>query len=159
MGGAAFHSRLGKASFPRLPPAVYRAVKGRLLPRISQLYSLVVVPQEAPGKNNYGDLDFLVACPQGRPQQHHQTTREICDGDVPPHATVQAVLGAKHVIPMDGPRTSNYAVPVSEGEWEPLGHKSEEMEFRAVARDREIFYQVSLGGVPHFLFCHDERLT
>ena len=43
---------LGEAAFPRLPPTVYVALKARLLPRISELYTYVSVPKEAPEKED-----------------------------------------------------------------------------------------------------------
>jgi hypothetical protein len=67
MGGNAFISVLGPASFPRLPPTVYNALKARLSPILEQLYVHVGVPPEAPEKESYGDLDTVVCLPRQQP--------------------------------------------------------------------------------------------
>lgn len=133
MGGNAFNAVLAANAFPRLPPKVYRALKARLFPALVNLYSWVGVPMEAPEKANYGDLDFLVACPKA------STPREVVDI---PHQTIQSVIGATFVNPMEGNRTSNYAVPVELGEWASHGHAQEEEDSRRLADDGKIFYQV-----------------
>ena len=109
MGGSAFHALLGKQAFPRVPPELYSTFKARLLPKLCELYSFVAIPVEAPEKLDYGDLDFLVAGPKPCVETGEERVAV-------PHGMVQAALGAKHVIPMDGYRTSNYAVPISKDE-------------------------------------------
>lgn len=134
MGGNAFHS-LPPSAFPRIPPKIYHALKARLLPHIQTLYTHVAVPFEAPEKSDHGDLDWVVAGPKSG-----------TDGQVNvPHAEVCTALGAKHHIPMEGNRTSNFAVPVAIGEWASLGHAKEEEEGRQGAdSDGEIYYQVDV---------------
>jgi hypothetical protein len=139
---------LGEAAFPRLPPTVYEALKGRLLPRISELYTYVSVPKEAPEKEDYGDLDFLVAGPKFQLSNSTEAPgllegeTEGPDGLSGAHALVKSTLRAKHIIPWHGNRTSNYAVPVQMGEWGAFGFGQLEMERRSDTPNRDIFYQV-----------------
>ena len=99
MGGNAF-TYLPRKAFPRLPPELYTSLKARLKDTVEGLYSHVVVPREAPGKQDYGDIDLVVCSPRsGLP-------------DVP-HVKIQEALNACHVLPADGNRTSNFAVPIS----------------------------------------------
>ena len=132
MGGSAFRTVLKVAAFPRIPPAVYRNLKAHLHPKLSELYTWVGVPIEAPEKLDYGDLDFVVANPKNQTSQSlavsHQVTKET--------------LGAKFVIPMEGNRTSNYAIPISPAEWNLFGHSAEEDDKHKEVTDGEIFYQV-----------------
>lgn len=139
MGGNAFGSILKASSFPRLPPAVYAALKSRLLPKIQELYSFVAVPIEAPEKPDYGDLDFVVT---GQKVQFDGTSDRVLVNI--PHEIVQQTIGARFVNPVDGNRTSNFAIPVVVGEWALLGHQMDEEEKRRDAEADEIFYQVWL---------------
>ncbi|KAJ8509247.1 hypothetical protein ONZ45_g8561 [Pleurotus djamor] len=107
MGGNAFKN-LPASAFPRIPPVVYFALKERLTTKLSQLFSLVTVPIEAPEKVDFGDLDFTVALP-------------LKDAAVSPK-DVQHLLGGTHAILMEGNRTSNYAVPIPHREWVSFGH-------------------------------------
>ncbi|KAJ7494617.1 hypothetical protein B0H11DRAFT_1802070 [Mycena galericulata] len=135
MGGSAFSATLPASAFPRIPPAVYHAVKARLTPRLQTLYSIVSTPFEAPEKEDHGDIDFLVCEPLDT------STPEV------PHADVQALLKAKHVVPAPGNRTSSYAVPVERSEWSALGHGADEdARRRATEADNqdEIYYQVDV---------------
>lgn len=97
MGGKAFLSLLPHATFPRMPPKVYHSLKHILMERLHQLYKVAIAPPEAPEKLDYGDLDFLVAEPR----------REVS------HDDVRAAISAAACIPMDGNRTSNYAIAFS----------------------------------------------
>jgi hypothetical protein len=141
MGGSAFSAELEATSFPRLPPPVYAALKAHLLPKIQSLYSFVAVPIEAPEKLDFGDLDFVVACP--KIYDAAETTRN--GTTAPPnvaHEIVQEVIGARFSNCMEGNRTSNFAIPVVQGEWGPLGHAQDEEARRRDAKKGEIFYQV-----------------
>ncbi|KAJ7127127.1 hypothetical protein C8R44DRAFT_702136 [Mycena epipterygia] len=134
MGGSAFSAILPASALPRIPPAVYRAVKARLTPRLQSLYFIVSTPYEAPEKENHGDIDFLCCEPLSG------------EADVP-YEQVQAILGAKHVVPMAGNRTSSYGVPIERGEWEAFGHGSDEEARRRAAESdnqQEIYYQVDV---------------
>ncbi|KAF8914953.1 hypothetical protein CPB85DRAFT_470262 [Mucidula mucida] len=90
MGGSAFLT----GNFPRLSPALYHSFKDRHTAVLKTLYTLVATPIEAPEKVDHGDVDFIV----------------WKESDLPSHDTVKTALGATMVNPMDGPRTSNYAV-------------------------------------------------
>lgn len=141
MGGSAFSATLTSSAFPRLPRAVYLALKARLSPTIAEFYAWVGVPHEAPDKKDHGDLDLLVAIPK---PPHNSSI---------PHEIIKRALGATHVVPMDGNRTSNYAVPIRRGEWAQLGHAEEEEKSRSSNEDGEMYYQVRICNhtvVPFF---------
>ncbi|KIY64153.1 hypothetical protein CYLTODRAFT_112399 [Cylindrobasidium torrendii FP15055 ss-10] len=117
MGGNAFNAVVNFSGiFPRMQPALYRCLRQKHEDALKKLYTLVGTPAEAPEKVDHGDVDFIVWHP--------------CPVD---HLSVQEALKASHVKPMDGPRTSNYAVPLdaqdeycqvdvhvcaTEGEWQ-----------------------------------------
>ena len=124
MGGKAF-KQFGESQFPRIPSAVYHAVKARLLQSLREIYEQVGVPREAPEKVDHGDLDFIVF-------GLGQTSLD----------QVKAALGATSSIELDGNRTSNFAVPVPQGEWGQFGHGNQEAEYRRAYGD--IFYQVDV---------------
>jgi hypothetical protein len=115
------------AAFPRMPSAVYRNLKAQFYPKLAELYTWVGVPIEAPEKLDHGDLDFLVATPKDQ---------------TPSHQVIKEILGAEFIIPMEGNRTSNYAVPIPPGEWALFGHSAEEDDKRKEVADGQIFYQV-----------------
>lgn len=117
MGGNAFNAVVNFSGiFPRMQPALYRCLRQKHEDALKKLYTLVGTPAEAPEKVDHGDVDFIVWHP--------------CPVD---HLSVQEALKASHVKPIDGPRTSNYAVPLdahdeycqvdvhvcaTEGEWQ-----------------------------------------
>ncbi|KAF7330432.1 hypothetical protein MVEN_02482000 [Mycena venus] len=121
MGGSAFSATLPASAFPRIPPAVYHAIKARLTPHLQTLYSIVSTPYEAPEKSDHGDLDFLVCEPLNLTGA---TRAEV------PHEEVQTLLKATH------------------GEWAALGHGPEEEAARRHAKEtdnqEETFYQVDV---------------
>ena len=101
MGGKAFLSLLPDKTFPRLTPAVYASLKSSLLPRLTALFQFIGVPREAPEKQDHGDLDFVVACP---------------NGDIG-HAEIKIALGASVCIPSaqpDGRGTHNFALRLAD---------------------------------------------
>ncbi|KAI0335938.1 hypothetical protein GY45DRAFT_1292590 [Cubamyces sp. BRFM 1775] len=100
MGGNAFKAVIlaENAAFPRMPPQVYNALKAALQPILQKLYTYAVVPHEAPEKADHGDLDFVVCGPRAS-----QLTRD----------EVKAALRAAHSVPMEGNRTSNFAIPAN----------------------------------------------
>jgi hypothetical protein len=59
MGGHAFHDLY----CPRISAGIYAQVKIHTTAALRTLFSHVVVPTEMPQKNDYGDIDFLVAGP------------------------------------------------------------------------------------------------
>ncbi|RPD62400.1 hypothetical protein L226DRAFT_568817 [Lentinus tigrinus ALCF2SS1-7] len=96
MGGNAFKNLLPDASFPRMSPALYGALKARLIPILQELYTHVAVSPECPGKIDHGDLDFVVSEPR----------EGLTLGEV------KSALRATCSVPMEGNRTSNYAIPL-----------------------------------------------
>jgi len=118
-------------------------LKTRLLPKLQSLYSFVAVPVEAPEKPDFGDLDFVVACPKA--DRGGRTTQDAATPPNAPHDVVQSVIGARFSNCMEGNRTSNFAVPVAEREWDPLGHAQDEEQRRGEAEGGEIFYQVDIN--------------
>ncbi|KAK0201738.1 hypothetical protein DFS33DRAFT_1015638 [Desarmillaria ectypa] len=104
MGGSAF-TTIGP--FPRLSRALYTVLKARHTATLGAVYSQVCTPLEAPEKQDHGDIDFLVYSPEDH---------------LPSHDTVKELLGAVHVMPMPGPRTSNYAIPIPEDEFNTQLH-------------------------------------
>lgn len=133
MGGNAFGTILPAAALPRIPPAIYRALKQDMLAKMSGFYDRVGVPREAPEKVDYGDLDFLVTDPKP------------IYGTFVPHEVIKQAIGARYVNAMDGNRTSNYAVPINYGQWTTLSYGAEEEESRSATEDGEIYYQVLLA--------------
>lgn len=107
MGGRAFSNDFPPGSFPRLPPRLYQDLKDRLTPLLQTIYTLVEVPPEAPGKKDHGDIDFVVAQP-------------IRESEDTLTALVAQVLGAVKSVEMDGNRTSNYALELSQEDCELL---------------------------------------
>ncbi|KAG5645465.1 hypothetical protein DXG03_006010 [Asterophora parasitica] len=146
MGGSAFASTLSADAFPRMPPAVYAALKTRLIQRIQSLYHCVAVPFEAPEKTSHGDLDLVVACPKITHNMEENVTL-VANHIQPnvPHEIVQETIGARYVNPMDGNRTSNFAIPIVLGEWRALNHGAEEDEAHRAVDGGDIFYQVDLN--------------
>jgi hypothetical protein len=67
MGGLAFATPGPNGSppltVPRMSPAVYKSLRAKLSPILSQFYHKVATPPEAPGKTSHGDIDFLVEGP------------------------------------------------------------------------------------------------
>ena len=95
MGGNAFKHLGPGASFPRMPPCTYNTLKAALLSRLLTLYGVVVVPREAHGKVDHGDLDFVVAYPR-EGLTHEMVAQTLC---------------ARYSVPMEGNRQSNFAIP------------------------------------------------
>ncbi|KAH9065408.1 hypothetical protein EDB87DRAFT_1555475 [Lactarius vividus] len=98
MGGKAFLSLLPNTTFPRLAPVIYASSKSSLLSRLTPLFQYVGVPHEAPEKQDYGDIDFVVACPNDTSVGHEE---------------IKNALGASVCIPSaqsDGRGTHNFAM-------------------------------------------------
>ncbi|TBU47768.1 hypothetical protein BD309DRAFT_998116 [Dichomitus squalens] len=108
MGGNAFKRLLPHATFPRMHPAVYNALKAQVLPIVQSFYAHATVSPEAPEKADFGDLDIIVAGPR--------------DGLT--HEEVRAALRATCSIPQEGNRTSNFAIPVDAFEAVAQAHKA-----------------------------------
>ena len=63
MGGKAFSHGSNPLSTPRMPKAIYTLLRDEYVNLLSGLYSSVVSPLDAPGKDAYGDIDILVSNP------------------------------------------------------------------------------------------------
>jgi hypothetical protein len=122
MGGKAFAQLHPSAKFPRMPPSVYLSLKTRVLPRIAELYTHIGVPYEAPQKIDHGDLDIIVAQP--------------ITGEEVPYEQVRKALGAALSIPLDGFRTSNFAVPLQPEDFISMGIEDSDSEV--------VFYQIDI---------------
>ena len=94
MGGNAFKTALPDARFPRMAPSIYDNLKARLLLQLQALYEHVAVPREAPGKADYGDIDFVVCQPRTELQ----------------HEDVCLALGAAQSISLDNNYHTNFAL-------------------------------------------------
>ncbi len=82
-----------------MPFAIYEAVKSRCHEILEQFYIYVATPIEAPGKKDYGDVDFLVACPT-----------PSCNG-ANIAVTLGKALGTEHSISGKGSNTISFALP------------------------------------------------
>jgi hypothetical protein len=99
MGGSAFASGENPLSTPRMPTHVYQLVRPKCHDILSRYFEHVATPIEAPGKKDYGDVDFLVACP-----------RSICmSSDIA--ETLGTAFGAERTIAGKGSQTVNFAIP------------------------------------------------
>lgn len=132
MGGKAFLQLLPNTTFPRMSPAVYYTLKQTILPRLRELFQEVAVPPEAPEKADYGDLDFLTVQPS-------QTVS---------HQTVQAAIRAAACVPMDGNRTSNYAIAFS-----AYKDALQQADGQALADTENAYFQVDV----HVCEDHEEK--
>ncbi|EPE09239.1 hypothetical protein F503_07015 [Ophiostoma piceae UAMH 11346] len=64
MGGSVFTSGSDALYTPRMPPAVYLAVRDRCHAILRELFIVVASPIDGPGKLDFGDVDVLVALPK-----------------------------------------------------------------------------------------------
>lgn len=64
MGGLAFADTVAESGqpiiVPRLPPEEYKKLSARYQRALETIFEKVVIPREAPGKVDYGDIDYLV---------------------------------------------------------------------------------------------------
>ncbi|KAF3921928.1 hypothetical protein ABW20_dc0101840 [Dactylellina cionopaga] len=107
MGGSAF--AVQGLLTPRLTPRLYRHLKAQHHTILTGLYGHVMTPPEGPGKNSYGDIDFLVAEPLPRPNASKQSAaaaagsarRDVSKPSRKPVTTmedVKAAFGAEYSI-------------------------------------------------------------
>ncbi|KAI0768978.1 hypothetical protein BD413DRAFT_614023 [Trametes elegans] len=143
MGGNAFAARVPDATFPRMPPPVYDALKAALLPIVQTLYMHVAVPREAPEKADFGDLDFVVSGPR--------------EGLT--HDEVAGALRAALSVPMEGNRTSNFAIPLDA--FPDVARAWRESDLRPLAEEgAHVFVQVDVNvcadkaQMDRTVFCH-----
>lgn len=125
MGGKAFAQIHPSAKFPRMPPAVYQALKSRLLPRMLDFFAFAAVPHETPEKMDHGDLDMIVAEPRTTQLSHEQ---------------IKAALGATISIEIEGFRTSHFAVPMRKEDFSAID---------VAEGDQDTFYQIDVHVCEH----------
>ncbi|TFK74885.1 hypothetical protein BDN72DRAFT_886254 [Pluteus cervinus] len=142
MGGSAFNAVMNANACPRIPPPIYHALKSRFTSIVAGLYIHATTPKEAPEKKDHGDLDLIVAIPRREhaSQEYNKQKEETWNVL---HETVRNALGAMHMVPCPGNRTSNFAIPVKHGEWDVLGYGEYEKKCRKEA-EGDIFYQVDI---------------
>ncbi|THH08498.1 hypothetical protein EW145_g2660 [Phellinidium pouzarii] len=108
MGGKAFAEELGTADvFPRIPARVYLPLKARLAAQLKTLYAYVDTPAKTPEKGDHGDIDFVVCNPltaSGTDSTDSALSKAL--------SHVKDALGAQYCKIVDGPRMSNFAVPL-----------------------------------------------
>ena len=138
MGGNAFSEKLPTAVFPRMPLAFYNSLKSRIIPRLEALYHIVVVPPEAPGKLDFGDLDVLVCQPRN-------VKEGISLSECVTLEEIERALGSVHSIPLTGDRTSNFAIPIQRNEVQEFGIDEEEVDLG------QLYIQIDLH------FCEEEE--
>lgn len=92
MGGSAFP----KLATPRMEPDLYFATKLRISNILKQHFAHVGTPVEAPGKEDYGDVDFVVCEPLLEPEA--PTDEQPSKKHAPKFKTevIAAMVGAKH---------------------------------------------------------------
>lgn len=115
MGGNAFaqpsHDGPG-LHCPRMPLNVYLFQRDKFSVVLQQLFDKVLIPFEAPGKQDFGDIDFLVAGPRASGDKPDDSSDQpalptkLCL----PIAQLKIVLGAtRHLT--NSPVTCSFAVP------------------------------------------------
>ena len=120
MGGNAFNLLLPDASFPRMPPTFYLALKAHLTPILQRFYVQVATPREAPEKIDYGDLDFVVYGQRGAEA----------------HEELKTALGASYSIPTEGIRgMHHFAIPLATSDLRDV----------ASSIDKAAFFQVDVS--------------
>ena len=105
MGGHAFDKILGKEKFPRIRPAAYHYRKTVASQKLKRLFWKVSIPKEAPGKADFGDIDFVVS----KPKWPGITTLEI-----------QEELGAQHRV--RDPHMEREPGEEEDTRWQGLSH-------------------------------------
>tara|TARA_R110002003_G_scaffold534_6_gene20255 strand:- start:34113 stop:35273 length:1161 start_codon:yes stop_codon:yes gene_type:complete len=104
MGGQAFARTLtawGKPPHvPRMSPKIYQKLLLECKSKLETFFSRVVVPRDAPGKSDFGDIDFLVGGTKSRDSSH----REIWVG-------IKHVLGAELHLPRGSSHSYAIAYP------------------------------------------------
>ena len=100
MGGSAFSSGENALFTPRMPKDVYEAVKRRCHAILHEHYEFVESPIDGPGKEDFGDIDFLLAGP----------TQSTSVNERDRVSAVAKALGAVRCIVNQG-ASSNLALP------------------------------------------------
>lgn len=111
MGGSAFAAGASPFYTPRMPKAIYHAVKSQCHAALRDHYYVVASPIDGPGKEDFGDVDILLACPKHSPASREDTLSELSE-----------TLGAVKTIADKGKDISgHFAIPwPDEGSLAPL---------------------------------------
>ncbi|KAF2685116.1 hypothetical protein K458DRAFT_417198 [Lentithecium fluviatile CBS 122367] len=98
MGGQAFINVKSDTPIkvPRMLPDVYHKFAGEIATKLETLFDHVTIPREAPGKLDYGDIDFLV-----------EGIRSPNDRDI--WNTIKDLLGASLHVPRGG--SHSFGIP------------------------------------------------
>ncbi|KAM7211438.1 hypothetical protein V8F06_013169 [Rhypophila decipiens] len=112
MGGSAF-AAYGLRT-PRMPPNVYKHVKKCCLDKLSELYVITASPIEAPEKEDFGDVDVLVAVerpPAGTRVNENPPSHGSGQNTHNQLLTIGQKLQASHSIILSPPVSANFAIP------------------------------------------------
>lgn len=111
MGGSAFAAGASPLHTPRMPKAIYETVKSQCHAALRDYYDRVASPIDGPGKEDFGDVDILLACPKHSPASREDTLNELLK-----------TLGAVNMIADKGKDISgHFAIPwPDEGNLAPL---------------------------------------
>ncbi|KAJ6445441.1 Acetolactate synthase [Purpureocillium lavendulum] len=99
MGGSAFSAGDRPLHTPRMPKPVYEQVKRRCMAILRESFSCVACPIEGPGKQDFGDIDILVAWPKKDITSTRDSLRAMGEA-----------LGAARII-INEAASSNLALP------------------------------------------------
>ncbi|TLD20368.1 hypothetical protein PspLS_08590 [Pyricularia sp. CBS 133598] len=118
MGGSAFTQAPYLLRTPRMPPEVYRHMVTHCHTALSGLFRTVTAPVEAPAKDSFGDVDFLVAEPIGADVDGSLSISEPEEGKKPKIAgppviwtKIEHALGAVRLKYNGKDATANFALP------------------------------------------------
>jgi hypothetical protein len=105
MGGRAFANHDPPLATPRMPLEIYSQVLDSILTLLRQHFVYVDSPIEAPGKDSYGDVDFLVCSPTSSSFDILSTHRKTVGENL------SKLLNAKAFFAESGNPTINLAIP------------------------------------------------
>ncbi|TLS27558.1 hypothetical protein PpBr36_05398 [Pyricularia pennisetigena] len=118
MGGSAFTGAPYFLRTPRMPPEVYRHMVTHCHTALSGLFRTVTAPVEAPAKDSFGDVDFLVAEPvgadvNGSPETSEPEVEKKPKTGGPPAiwTKIEHALGAVRLKYNGKDATANFALP------------------------------------------------
>ncbi|CAM1507460.1 Fc.00g071010.m01.CDS01 [Cosmosporella sp. VM-42] len=100
MGGSAFSAGGNPLFTPRMPRSVYKAIKNRCCASLRNIYFCVACPIDGPGKEDFGDVDILLAWPKGVTNDKEKTLNAIT-----------SALQATRMIADKGTVSAHFALP------------------------------------------------